>query len=57
MSTRAYDLLKTHAKSNGLRTFDSLIAATALESGLTLVTRNRKHFGMIDGIRLQVPEY
>ncbi len=42
-----------YAKSHGLRTFDSLIAATALESGLTLVTRNRKHFGMIDGIRLQ----
>src|SRR2546425_6531357 len=54
---RAYDLLKTYAKSHGLRTFDSLIAATALESGLTLVTKNRKHFGMIDGIRLQVPEY
>jgi predicted nucleic acid-binding protein len=26
---RAYDLLKTYAKPNGLRTFDSLIAATA----------------------------
>src|SRR5437016_641066 len=45
---RAYDLLKTYAKSHGLRTFDSLIAATALEGSLTLVTRNRKHFGMID---------
>jgi tRNA(fMet)-specific endonuclease VapC len=57
IGTRAYELLKTYAKSHGLRTFDSLIAAIALESGLTLVTRNRKHFGMIDGIRLQVPEY
>ena len=57
IGTRAYELLKTYAKSHGLRTFDSLIAATALESGLTLVTRNRKHFGMIDGIRLEVPEY
>jgi tRNA(fMet)-specific endonuclease VapC len=57
IGARAYHLLKTHAKSHGLRTFDSLIAATALESDLTLVTRNRKHFGMIDGIRLQVPEY
>jgi tRNA(fMet)-specific endonuclease VapC len=57
IGARAYDLLKTYAKSHGLRTFDSLIAATALESGLTLVSKNRKHFGMIDGIRLQVPEY
>ena len=57
IGARAYDLLKTYAKSHGLRTFDSLIAATALESGLTLVTKNRKHFAMIDGIRLQVPEY
>jgi tRNA(fMet)-specific endonuclease VapC len=57
IGTRAYDLLKTYAKSHGLRTFDSLIAAIALESGMTLVTRNRKHFGMIGGIQLQVPEY
>lgn len=47
---RAYRLLKTYAKSNGLRTFDSLIAATAIEERRTLVTRNRKHFGMIEGL-------
>jgi tRNA(fMet)-specific endonuclease VapC len=57
IGTRAYDLLKTYAKSHGLRTFDSLIAATALERNFTLVTRNRKHFGMITGIRLQIPNY
>ena len=57
IGTRAYDLLKTYAKSHGLRTFDSLIAATALEGNFTLVTRNRKHFGMIAGIRLQIPNY
>ena len=57
IGARAYDLLKTYAKSHGLRTFDSLIAATALERSLTLVSRNRKHFGMIDGIKLVVPEY
>lgn len=38
---RAYDLLKMYAKSNGLRTFDSLIAATAIEERRTLVTKNR----------------
>jgi len=50
-------LLKTYAKSNGLRTFDSLIAATAIELRRTLVTRNRKHFEMIDGLAIHIPEY
>lgn len=54
---RAYDLLRRYAKSNGLRTFDSLIAATAIEERRTLVTRNRKHFSMIDGLALEIPEY
>lgn len=40
----AYELLKRYAKSDGLRTFDSLIAATAIEQNCTLVSRNRKHF-------------
>jgi tRNA(fMet)-specific endonuclease VapC len=54
---RAYDLLKRYARSDGLRTFDSLIAATAIERGFALVSRNRKHFAMIDGLRLEVPRY
>ena len=41
----AYSLLTQSAKSHGLRVFDSLIAATALEESPTLVTRNKKHFG------------
>jgi predicted nucleic acid-binding protein len=55
--TRAYDLLKQYSKSHGLHVFDSLVAATAMEEGLTLVTKNRKHFGMIEGLRLDVPSY
>src|SRR3984885_756222 len=51
----AYDLLKRYAKSDGLRTFDSLIAATAIMRGFELVSRNRKHFAMIDGLRLESP--
>jgi len=54
---RAYDLLKTYAKSNGLRTFDSLIAATAIVTQRTLVTRNRKHFGIVNGLTVEIPEY
>ena len=54
---RAYELLKLHAKSHGLHIFDSLVAATALEEGLTLVTKNRRHFGAIEGLSLEIPEY
>ena len=53
----AYDLLKQYAKSDGLRTFDSLIAATAITHGFELVSRNRKHFAMIDGLQLESPRY
>jgi predicted nucleic acid-binding protein len=54
---RAYGLLKVYAKSHGLHVFDSLIAATAIENGFTLLTLNRKHYQMIDGLRIQVPDY
>jgi tRNA(fMet)-specific endonuclease VapC len=53
----AYDLLKRYAKSDGLRTFDSLIAATAMERGLVLASRNRKHFAMIERLRVEVPQF
>jgi predicted nucleic acid-binding protein len=46
-----------YAKSHGLHVFDSLTAATALEEGLTLVTRNKRHFSMIEGLTFQVPDY
>jgi predicted nucleic acid-binding protein len=57
LGKRAYGLLMDYAKSHGLQIFDSLIAATALEHDLTLVTRNRRHYAMIDGLTLQVPAY
>jgi predicted nucleic acid-binding protein len=44
-------------KSHGLHVFDSLVAATAIEESLTLVTRNRRHFGMIESLSLLVPQY
>jgi predicted nucleic acid-binding protein len=56
VTRRAYYLMKTYAKSAGLRTLDSLIAATALEEGLTLASKNRKHFQMIADLKLQVPD-
>lgn len=41
------------ARGSGTRLPDALIAATALERGLSVVTRNRKHFEAIRGIRLR----
>lgn len=32
---------------------DALIAATALERGLQIMTRNRRHFERVDGIRIR----
>jgi len=55
--TKAYELLKRFAKSHGLRTFDAIIAATAIEDDKALVTRNQKHFRMISDLRLAVPQY
>jgi len=54
---RAYELLKLYAKSHGLHVFDSLVAATAMEEGLNLVTRNQRHFGVIKGLPLAIPPY
>jgi predicted nucleic acid-binding protein len=36
---------------------DALIAATAIENGFTLVSKNRKHFQMISDLKLEVPGY
>jgi hypothetical protein len=54
---RAYGLLMRYAKSHGLHVFDSLVAATALERDLTLVTKNRRHFAMIGDLTVEVPGY
>lgn len=56
IKSRARELMKTHAKSDGLLPLDALIA-TALHEGVRLSTKNKKHFGNIDGLGLEVPEY
>ena len=43
------------AREFQLRLPDALIAATALEHGLTLKTRNRKDFDKVRGLRLRAP--
>jgi predicted nucleic acid-binding protein len=39
----------------GLRLLDALIAATAIEHGLQLSTRNVKDFNQVRGLRLRTP--
>ncbi len=48
VAERAGQIRRTH----GLRLPDALIAATALEHGLTLVTRNRRGFEDVSDLRL-----
>ena len=39
-----------------LPTPDALIAATALEHELPLMTRNQRHFGRVAGLDLRIPQ-
>ena len=43
IGSTSYSLLRKYTKSHGLRVFDSLIAAMALEENLTLISKNKKH--------------
>jgi predicted nucleic acid-binding protein len=49
-SQRAQQLMESFFLSHGLLIPDALIAATALEQGLTLYTKNVRHFQMIPGL-------
>jgi len=57
IGARARELMKTHAKPDGLLPLDALIAATALHEGVRLSTKNRKHFRNIEGLDLEVPKH
>jgi predicted nucleic acid-binding protein len=50
---RAMDLIDQYTLANGLRLGDALIAATALEHGLILLTANVKHFTPITGLIIE----
>jgi predicted nucleic acid-binding protein len=43
-------------RHTGLQIADALIAATALEHKLPLMTRNRRHFERVPGLTLHTPE-
>ena len=54
ISSRAVQLIDRYGLSHGLQLGDALIAATALEYGLTLLTANAKHFNAIEGLVVEV---
>lgn len=58
VTIRIYATLRGQLKGNGLPLPDNdlQIAATALRHELTLVTRNRRHFDRIPGLRLYEAE-
>src|SRR5271157_2014341 len=51
---RACVYVEEYALSNGLRAGDAIVAATATENSLTLVTSNAKHFRSIKDLRVKV---
>ena len=50
-----FGMVKADLERNGIRLADAdvIIAATALESGMTLVTGNTRHFSRIDGLKME----
>lgn len=53
ISNRAMQLIDAYALSHSLQLADALIAATALEHGLTVLTANTKHFGAVDTLAIE----
>jgi predicted nucleic acid-binding protein len=51
---RAMVYIEEYGLATGLRAGDALIAATATEHDLQLVTSNAKHFKVIRGLRLKL---
>lgn len=54
ISDRAVQLIDAYALSHGLQLGDALIAATAFEYHLTVLTANAKHFSQIERLNIEV---
>ena len=53
ITERMIDLMQRLVLSHALQLGDALIAATALEHKLPLLTANTKHFAPIDGLNVE----
>lgn len=53
----AYRELKEYSKSHGLTLADALIAATAKDQDLELVSKNEKHFRPVKGLKFLKASY
>ena len=53
ITERAVALMEALALSHGLQMGDALIAATALEHRMAVLTGNAKHFSPIEGLRVE----
>ena len=53
VTERAIALMETFALSHGLQVADALIAATALENRLKLLTGNARHFSTIAELEVE----
>ncbi|MBC7513494.1 MAG: type II toxin-antitoxin system VapC family toxin [Herminiimonas sp.] len=53
ISDRAMQLIDAYALSHRVQLGDALIAATALEHALTVLTANTKHFSAVDGLQIE----
>lgn len=51
---RALIYVEEYALSSGMRAGDAIIAATAVENNMQLVSSNRKHFKVIKDLQLKV---
>lgn len=54
ISNRATFLVETYALSHNMQMADALIAATAIQLGLPLVTANDRHYRHIDGLEIRL---
>lgn len=54
ISARAMFLVEEYALSHNMQMADALIAATALDRGITLMTANDRHYRHIDGLEIEL---
>lgn len=54
ITLRAVELMENLSLSHGLQMGDALIAATAVERRLKVLTANVNHFGAVEGLEVEV---